>query len=587
MMKKLYFIFLIGIILFFFVGDVFAGGGVMWQENGVLVCDSTFGGGLHPMDITSDGYGGAIIVWQDGRTLIAIACQRIDSLGDIMWDEDGVIIDSFGEYPSVISDDAGGSIIAWMSYGYILNEKVYVQRVSSNGIPLWGYPGVPVALTDSLQQYPSIVSDGAGGCIIAWIDHRNGNADIYAQRVDSNGVRLWGSGGVEISSEPGIYAWFPSISCDEEKGAIITWSDERYGDYDCFAQRIDSIGNLQWGVNGIEVYVGDSAQSGPQIIKDLLISNDKRIISWSDGRNGGIDIYAQEIDLDGNIFWQINGVPICVVNGIQARISIISDFDRGAIFMWVDYRTGIQYDVYVQRVDSNGICLWDSNGVFVNTMADTSQEAVTLRPQICSDNRNGAIVTWKDYRSGNWDIYCQRVDSSGVLQWGAGGLPVCVTPEEQGSGPVICEDSKNGAIIAWGDKRLDTSVYAQRVGDVEGVEERWRGRGGRREGRFLSIHPNPFTTVTTITFTLPSAQEHKSTGAQGETIALKIYDVTGRLVKTFSLLSPPSSLISSVTWDGRDDRGDDTRKGVYFVKLTIEDKNFEESCSEKVIKFGR
>jgi len=36
------------------------------------------------------------------------------------------------------------------------------------------------------------VSDGAGGAIITWTDHRLGaSSDIYAQRVDAAGVRKW------------------------------------------------------------------------------------------------------------------------------------------------------------------------------------------------------------------------------------------------------------------------------------------------------------------------------------------------------------------------------------------------------------
>lgn len=298
-MKQIYKVILsFVIILFFIFSEVFAGGGVMWQENGVLVCDSTR---RSAMASASDGKGGVIVGWIDDRNYYSIYAQRMDRDGNMLWTTNGVPVCYDGTlnlvdpHISCVSDGGGGAIFTWVDLPVIdsLYEKVYVQRIDSIGVVHWGVNGIRVAYADNPQQYPSIVSDGAGGCIVAWLDYRNGNTDIYAQRVDSSGLRLWGAGGVEVSSEPGIYGWFPSISSDGEKGTIIAWSDKRYGDYDCFAQRIDSVGILQWGVNGIEVYVGDSAQYAPQIIKDLLVSNNKRIISWTDGMETGISMHRR------------------------------------------------------------------------------------------------------------------------------------------------------------------------------------------------------------------------------------------------------------------------------------------------------
>jgi hypothetical protein len=89
------------------------------------------------------------------------------------------------------------------------------------------------------------------------------------------------------------------------------------------------------------------------------------------------------------------------------------------------------------------------------------------------------------------------------------------------------------------------------------------------------IHPNPFSTSTTII--LSSAQVHKNTRAQD--IELSIYDASGRIVRTF-----PSSLFthhSSVTWDGRDEKGNCVKSGIYFLKLRV---SGEKSIVEEVRK---
>jgi len=51
---------------------------------------------------------------------------------------------------------------------------------------------------------------------------------------------------------------------------------------------------------------------------------------------------------------------------------------------------------------------WLYNGVALCTASGDQQH-----PAIVSDGSGGAIVTWMDSRSGNLDIYAQRVDGFG------------------------------------------------------------------------------------------------------------------------------------------------------------------------------
>jgi len=131
-----------------------------------------------------------------------------------------------------------------------------------------------------------------------------------------------------------------------------------------------------------------------------------------------------------------------------------------------------------------------------------------------------------------------------------------------------------------------------------GVEEKTDRRHKTRDIRLLPPYPNPFTTATTITITLSSAQEHQNTRRQGkeqmaeskgqraEGIELKIYDVAGRLIRSFSLFPLHSSLIGSVTWDGKDDEGNEVRSGIYFVKLKVKTEKLKLEKVKKVVKIN-
>jgi len=57
---------------------------------------------------------------------------------------------------------------------------IYAQKVDSAGIMKWTTNGVVICNATDVQDYPQIISNGAGGAIITWHDERSGNKDIYA-----------------------------------------------------------------------------------------------------------------------------------------------------------------------------------------------------------------------------------------------------------------------------------------------------------------------------------------------------------------------------------------------------------------------
>lgn len=70
--------------------------------------------------------------------------------------------------------------------------------------------------------------------------------------------------------------------------------------------------------------------------------------------------------------------------------------------------------------------------------------------------------------------------------------------------------------------------------------------------------PNPFRDRTVIRYGLPRSAEK---------IAYSVFTLNGRLVANHSDL-PRSAGFHAVEWDGRDQRGNDTAPGTYFIRLT-------------------
>jgi hypothetical protein len=123
---------------------------------------------------------------------------------------------------------------------------------------LWGDTGLPVSSAPGHQTSAVSVSDGAGGVLVAWEDDRtlSGRSDVYAQRLGPTGTPLWTVDGVVVGAAPDEVSGgpanqlYPAIISDGTGGAIVAWLDDRRSQRDVYAQRVDASGNALWATNG-------------------------------------------------------------------------------------------------------------------------------------------------------------------------------------------------------------------------------------------------------------------------------------------------------------------------------------------------
>ena len=431
-----------------------------WINNGVPLCTAL---GAQDMSVAvSDGMGGAFIVWRDDRTVNTdIYVQRIDADGNILLLEIGYPVCTAINYqtaPQIISDGAGGAIIAWNDARSGSTNEIYAQRIDPNGFIQWPPDGIAIC-TDKLNLVlGQIISDGAGGAIITWHDRRNFTNDIFVQRIDAWGGIQWTANGVAICTATD-HQQNPTLASDGANGAIITWEDGRNGAYDIYAQRVDASGAVSWAADGIVVCDLFYIQMTSRVIPDGVGG---AIIAWEDRRNNlFFGIYAQRLSPGGVRLWPSGGVTISSVMNDQWKCHLTPVYDGETIIMWEDERNGTDnFDIYAQQVDTTGTISWTANGIAV---CDATGHQTDL--QIIPNGYGGAIATWEDARNGtdNVDIYAQRVDGTGLPMWSANGVIVCNATGNQ-SIPAIAPDGWGGAHITWTDPRGGTpKVYDQRV----------------------------------------------------------------------------------------------------------------------------
>lgn len=418
--------------------------------------------------IISDGQGGAIIVWRDYRNVTNnydIYTQRIDAEGNTLWDANGTAIctaPNNQDDPMLCTDGKGGAFITWrdLRAGGI-DWNIYVQNINSTGHVQWLIDGIQIINNTLAQVNPKIVSDGQGGAYVTWDDNRDGNYDIYAQRVNAVGDTLWTTNGIGVVIDSSSQSGNQLIS-DGFNNSIVVWEDDRNGNSDVYAQKLDLAGNVIWTSNGVAVCDYLANQYYTQLAPD---GAGGAIFVWNDYRDSNNDIYAQRIDSTGTEMWTANGEAICDVTDDQNTPKIAADGNGGAIISWNDRRSGIDYDIYAQRVAANGLTQWTSQGVVICNSSGIQDESVILNV----DN-GSTIIAWTDTRGGTDDIYAQYVNSTGITLWTANGSAVTTAQNAQNT-PQITSSTTKGAIIVWRDFRKDTGdIYAQRVfdGDNEG-----------------------------------------------------------------------------------------------------------------------
>lgn len=440
-------------------------------EVNVPICTAD-GTQEHPRIIT-DGAGGAIIVWQDIASLSSdVYAQRVDARGIVRWVTDGVAIcleKGNQWFPNLVYDDSGGAIIAWWDERSG-NMDIYAQRINGDGAVQWQPGGVPICAAPKAQLEFNMVSDGAGGAIIAWHDYRAESSTpyIYAQRIDASGNTLWERDGVIIAGQIG-HQKYPALAGDGTGGAIIAWQDWRDGKGDIYGQRIGADGEILWQEHGVLVCQMPERQWYPAVISD---GEGGAIVVWMDHRNdaeddiisranhqseAGWDIYAQRVNTQGEPQWQTNGVPVCLAQGDQYDYSIMSNGTGGMFITWHDQRDG-NWDIYAQKLDASGNAEWMEDGLPV--CAEVGNQ---FNPNMASDGADGTIITWWDKREFYADIYAQRIDTDGNFLWAEKGAAICLAPAtQQDSYPV--NTGIGSAIIVWWDKRkVDPDIYAQRV----------------------------------------------------------------------------------------------------------------------------
>lgn len=186
---------------------------------------------LEAFNMLPDGAGGIWITWSDYRNGNPdIFLQNVLSDGTKTLGPDGVTLcNAPGEQTlsSMISDGEGGVIVVWQD-GRTFPHQVYGQRVDAKGQTLWDTNGL--LISSARGSIPQIVRSSDNYFIVVWRDDDgSGNSRmdyLRAQKLTPNGYAVWDPDGVKITEDPEAPASFVAAPDESGGGWSFSWMTE-------------------------------------------------------------------------------------------------------------------------------------------------------------------------------------------------------------------------------------------------------------------------------------------------------------------------------------------------------------------------
>lgn len=528
------------------------------------------------------------------------------------WSSSGLVVcDAAGNQtlPVAARDGRFGTFVVWLDQRSDPDGDIYAYYINSDGSlrSSWSADGNPICSLSNIQAQPRIVSAGEGYAIVAWIDDRNGNFDIFAQRIDRDGNVLWTSNGIGVCTAGRLQAQ-PAMAADGNGGAYVAWSDNRNGlsngnTLDIYALQLDATGSSPDLGTGVVICEAPNNQQEPSVVaggegpmffwedEDLQLTKfvgaqvngleeigdeERELVdqtpgrlhaSTSDGAGGAIVAWRYEVTnphefrcirfaANGNVVtgWT-NGVVATQTSTVQ-RPSITLDNAGGALLSWQQ-----NSDIHVQHLESDGGVAsgWAANGEVVCGLMGISQS----NPKMTYDSSNGAIVCWQDLRvtASHNALFAGRIRGDKVQPWSPadGTRLITTTPVRDEKEASIVPDISGGAIVVWSNQVANNEydIYAQRI-DAEGVTASTADVVPSLGGFRIAVWPNPAIQSSVMV----------SFETSRETVAgIRVFDINGRVVCVLRNRGRLGAGQHSLVWDGRDSHGRRCRAGIYLLRV--------------------
>ena len=443
--------------------------------------------------------------------------QKINTNGERQWG-DGIRLDPVEDvdFSARFSAGLNGDLNIIWERGTFPDVDIFYQNISSDG----SYSiEEPLAISDAsgYQFAPILVGNIQGGLFGVYGDQGSGSIDLKVQKLNSSFLAEWENNGLTamlgldgdvnythsypIAEEDLYLVWednrsskkiygsrITELELDDVNGKQLTFGDNSSSETDFSipyflkasngfytatfdgtsspkfirVNRLDENLNNVWDEDGIAL---DAVFDMRNVL--LVETPDGVGCFWSESRGFNYDVYYQKLDTEGNITLPSEGVELVDSNGDDYIMAVVPTPDDKYMIFWMEDAwpaASLKYS----KIDAEGNVEigWNPNG---NSLSNASSDSRHLQVKVI-DDESGMIAVW--IQDGNFsDIYAQSIDWDGNEVWDSGGIPVIEADNDQVNVSFEFNESRTHAFLVWQDYRngSDFEIYGEIIDLASGA----------------------------------------------------------------------------------------------------------------------
>lgn len=330
----------------------------------------------------------------------------------------------------------------------------------------------------------------------------------------------------QVNSQTAGSQWYPSITGLTNGGFVVTWQDGLAGS----TSGSSTLGDASGSAVKAQLYAADGSKVGGEFLVNTQtngsqaspvvtgLSNGGFVVSWQDQNSTSGDIKAQ--------IYGANGAPVggeFLTNSVTANnqnTPAITGLPNGGFVVAWTNQGSVAPDVKAQVYDANGAKV-GSEFLVNSASANFDQE----RASIATLSNGDFVVTWNDFRTGNWEVRGQ------VFHPGASGAT------KVGSEFTVDTAYYNSRMVA-GVTGLANGNFVISFEDTSGeVRAQVFTAGGNKVGSGFQVNTQTggnqgFSSITALTgggFVVTWSDEGTADGS-GSGIKAQVYDAAGNKI---------------------------------------------------------